>query len=169
MANPFSGSPVRAALFGRVDTADEAVRKLLDEGFRKEQITVICSEECQRHFGQFRDPERAEESHGGPLTGGIAGLAAGGLVSAIGVATTGGALLVAIGPLIAGGITGTLLGLLVSRGVEDELARFYDQGVAKGQILVAVEASEEHGQEELAKAERVFAAAGAQSFELRER
>lgn len=167
MTNPFAGKPVRAALFASVERADEAVGRLLHAGFRQDEITVICSDACQQHFEKFKDTQRAEESHGGPVTGGLAGLAVGGLVS-LGIITTGGVAIAAVGPLIAGGITGTLLGALVSRGVEDELARFYDQGVSEGQILIAVEPAGKDVDERLAAAERIFAETGAEPFELRE-
>jgi hypothetical protein len=69
--------------------------------------------------------------------------------------------------LLGGGIAGTLLGALMARGVENEVARFYDQAVARGQILVAVH-SDDSNAETIETARRAFRRAGALPFELPE-
>ena len=45
--------PVRVGVFGSVDGADRAVHGLLDSGFTKDEITVICSDETKERF--FRE------------------------------------------------------------------------------------------------------------------
>jgi hypothetical protein len=161
---------IAAGVFSNVSHADQAVRNLLNAGFTTEQITVICSDEArQRHFRAFEQEKRLEDTAvGDPLKGGLIGGALGGLVSLAGIVATGGVGIVAVGPLLGGGIAGSLLGLLAGQGVENEKARFYDQAVAKGQILVAVEDKTDLSDTRLAQAEALLAKAGAEPIELHE-
>jgi hypothetical protein len=54
-----------------------------------------------------------------------------------------------------------LIGAMVGRGVQKDFADYYDQAVAKGNILVAVEDHSGGHDESMRRAERIFAAAGA--------
>lgn len=168
MATMTDNQPIRAGVFSRVDGAACAVRMLLHEGFPKEHITVICSDETrEKHFGSLGHAKQGitEADKSVILQSGFIGGLLGGVLSLTGVAVTGGLGILAVGPIVAGGVAGTLFGLFVGRGVEDEIARFYEQGVARGSILVAVNHEEP---ERLAVAERVFEECGSDAIPLDE-
>jgi len=165
MTESHAAKPIRAGIYPSLDRAEQAVRELLDAGFRKEQITVVCSDKSrEEHFGSLQHDDAVDEtSSGGEAKAGLLGGALGGLVSLAGVATAGGVGIVAVGPVLAGGMAGTLVALLIGRGVEDELARFYDQAVTKGNLLVAVE---DDSGNRLQQAEAILRDAGAEPVEL---
>jgi hypothetical protein len=167
-----TGVPLRVGVFSEMADADQAVERLLAAGFTIEQITVICSDETrQRHFRQFehQDPAgkhtpaaAAAGSAIGALVGGATGLAA--------TLATGGVAILISSALAAwtGGVVGGLIGAMMTRGVEHELADYYDQAVAAGKILVAVD---EHGPKakgHLSSAEKILSDAGALPLAMRE-
>lgn len=163
--------PIRAGVFTNVERAETAVRALLDAGFEKDQITVLCSDESrERHFGSMgQHDDIAESDQPATVKSGIAGGLLGGLISLAGVAATGGLGIVAVGPVLGGGIAGSLIGYFIGHGVEDELARFYDQAVAKGNLLVAVHVDDPDAQAgELQKAAQVLKQSGCEPFALDE-
>ncbi len=172
MSTSIHHEPIRAGIFTTVENADRAVAKLLDAGFQKEEITVICSDESkEQHFGCLRQSEGISKTdQQGVGKSGVIGGVLGALVSLAGVATTGGMGIVAIGPIFAGGLTGTLLGIFVGSGVENELARFYDQSVTQGNILVAVDLPDEDTQKagRLTQAGHILEERGAQPLPLNE-
>ena len=137
--------PIRVAVFSTLGQAEHAVQALLQAGFGKEQITVLCSDKfTEEHFREF------EHQHvSGTFTpaamaaGGAIGALLGGLTAVAGFVTTGGIGLLAAGGIAAwsGAIAGGLIGAMLTRGVERELADFYDQEVTRGKILVAAEES----------------------------
>ena len=164
-------SQIRVGVYPTIFAAENAVRQLLAAGFRKEQITVICSDDTkERYFREFEHQETAG-SHtpaaaaaGSAIGATIGGVAAG----AVGVATGGLPLLVAGGVgLMAGAVWGGFIGAMLTRGVEKEAANFYDQAVEEGMLLVSVEHCADGGPT-LADAERIFAAAGAKPLPLPE-
>jgi hypothetical protein len=164
--------PVRVGIFKTVAAADRAVRGLLEAGFAKEQLSVICSDEHkERHFrGLPHPPIPGSNTMEGIATGGVIGAAIGGLALAASAVATGGAMLLTVGPmLVAGGaIAGSFTGAMATRGFEPEVANYYDQAVRRGDILVAVEVTGAGADHRLAEAERVFAAAGAEPVPLPE-
>ena len=168
MPTQTKNKPIRVGIFAHVDGAENAVRELVHAGFPKEHITVICSDAThEKHFGALRHSAHGigktdrsiivESSLLGGLLGGVAAL--------VGVALTGGLGIVAVGPIVAGGIAGTLFGVFLGRGVEDEVARLYEQEVARGSILVAIEHEDP---ERLAVASRLFEECGSRAIPLDE-
>jgi hypothetical protein len=165
--------PVRVGVFDSLAAADLAVQRLIDAGFERDHITVICPT-CS--VDQYRDVDR--EPPAGARTpvaaasGGAIGAVLGGLVALAGVTATGGMGLLAAGPLLlgagGGGVAGGLIGAMMTRGVEKEVADFYDQALERGQILVAVEEESENAPERLALAETIIGSAGADPLALRE-
>jgi hypothetical protein len=57
---------------------------------------------------------------------------------------------------------------MLTRGIETEVANFYDQEVAAGNLLVAVEVDEPEAKPNLADAERILAEVGAKPLPLPE-
>lgn len=164
-------TPLRVGIFTEVAHADRAVERLLAAGFTKTQITVICSDEIvQRHFRKFEHQEPSGTyTPAAAATGSAIGALVGGTTMVVATLASGGMALV-FGALAAwaGGVVGGLVGAMMTRGVEHELADYYDQAVAEGKILVAVD---EHGpaaEGHLSQAEQIFAESGALPLALRE-
>jgi hypothetical protein len=167
--------PLRVGVFGNVADAERAVVNLLQAGFTKRDISVVCSDEAvERHFKDFRKQEPAGTYT--PITavgGGAIGAALGGLAVVAGGLATGGIGLLATAGIAAwaGGVAGGLVGAMMSRGVEKELANYYQQAVIDGDILVAVEVDEEASaspNRDLARASQILADAGAKPLKLPE-
>jgi len=174
MARHRTPTPVRVGVFARVAQAERAVEELLEAGFRREQISVICPK-CGP--GQLAEVEHVEPAGGhaakAAAGGGAIGAVLGGLATVAGLTATGGLGLLAAGPLLAGmgggAVAGGFIGAMLTRGLEPEAADYYDQALQRGRVLVAVEA--EPGPDEsrrLADAERALEAAGAEPIPLRE-
>jgi hypothetical protein len=163
---------MRIGVFSSLEAADKAVHGLLEAGFTRSEISVICSDATwQRHFREFEHQQPAGKNT--PLAatlGGAIGAALGGLTAVAAGAATGGLALVAAGGAAAwtGGILGGFLGAMMTRGVERELADFYDQAVRKGKILVAAEAHGPRAPAQLARASEILAQAGAEPMPLQE-
>jgi hypothetical protein len=160
---------IRAAVFREVQTVEEVTHQLLQCGFTREQISVLCSEEAkERHFRHFEHEDPAgTHTPEAAAQGGAAGAFFGGLVT-VGLATATGLPLLAAGPsfLIGGAVAGGFIGAMRTRGEEGALADYYDQALTRGDLLVAVEDQEPGNELRLQRAEQIFADAGASSFPL---
>ncbi|MCA8999165.1 MAG: hypothetical protein KDA80_19345 [Planctomycetaceae bacterium] len=163
--------PVRAGIFETLESAKTAVAKLHQSGFSPSQISIVCSEESQREH--FADEELTESSgshtsqflnRAGAVALGTGGVA----IVALTLLTAGTTTMVGVGIVSGLAITGTLATLFGTRGTENEATDFYDQAVARGRLLVAVEAEnrDEQGEEKLAKAETILAEAGGETVPL---
>jgi len=172
MRNVTVDLPVRVGVFENVADAERAVAGLLSRGFRREQLSVICSDEYKERLfpGISHPPIPGSNTPTGILTGGAVGAVLGGIALAASAVITGGASLLTAGPLlVAGGaIAGSFTGAMATRGFEPEVANYYDQAVRGGDILVGVEDEAEGAQARLADAERIFAEAGARPVPLPE-
>jgi hypothetical protein len=127
------------ALFGSQADAEQAILDLNDAGFSEESIGVVLRDPAYGYRRRRRDnpqPLPAEAPSGGIL-GGVVGLLAGVRALAlprVGPVIAGGWL---VGPLAgAGGLLGTLIGL----GIPDGAARYFEEGVRDGSVLVLVDA-----------------------------
>jgi hypothetical protein len=163
--------PLEVGVFNTIDEARTAVHSLLQAGFTKDEVTVVCSDETkERYFSEFdhQQPAGTHTPAAAAIGGTIGALLGGGAVAATALAT-GGITLWAVGPISAwfGGVAGGLIGAMMTRGVEKELANFYQQAVLSGQILVAAE-DQSHDGKRLASAAAILAEAGAQPLPLRE-
>lgn len=169
---PHIERPIRVGVFSTVAAADRAVHALLEAGFAKDQITVLCSDDAlESHFREFEHQDPAGTfMPAAAVAGGTIGAVLGGLTALVGVAATGGVALLAAGGVAAwaGGIFGGLVGAMMTRGVEKELANYYDQAVVAGKILVAAEVTPERPTPSLAAAAQVLEEAGAEPLALRE-
>jgi hypothetical protein len=164
--------PLEVGVFNSIDDARKAVHSLLEAGFTRDEITVVCSDETkERHFAEFdhQQPAGTHTPAAAAIGGTIGALLGGGAVVASAL-VTGSLALWAAGPITAwfGGVAGGLVGAMMTRGVEKELANFYQQSVLNGQILVAAEDRSHDGTHPLASAAAILADAGAQPLPLRE-
>jgi hypothetical protein len=167
-----SDRPLEVGVFDSLEAARLAVRTLMQAGFTREQITVVCSDETkERYFREF-DHQQPAGTHTPKATiaGGTIGAVVGGLTVIASAVATGSLALWAAGPITAwaGGVAGGLVGAMMTRGVEKELANFYQQAVLNGQILVAAENHGPNSDSELARAAEILADAGAQPLAMPE-
>jgi len=163
---------LEVGVFDSVDDARRAVRGLIDAGFSKEQVTVVCSDETkERYFREFEHQDPAGTyTPAAAIAGGTIGALLGGLTVVASAIATGSLALWAAGPITAwaGGVAGGLVGAMMTRGVEKELANFYQQSVIEGQILVAAEDHGPGGAQMLAKAATILAESGAKPLPMQE-
>lgn len=159
---------VRVGVFERLPHADRAVHRLVEAGFPKGSISVICPTCAEDVAGAESVDPAGTHTRAAALTGGAIGSVLGGLTAAVGIVASGGVGLLVVGPILgaaaAGGVTGGFLGAMTTRGLEPEIADYYDQALERGQILVAVEWTAEGPP--LARAEEILAAEGADPFTL---
>ena len=125
-------------------SADAAYDELRQRGFSGAAISVV---ERGRDAGDSPNADEPVTAGQGAAVGGIAGvligvgamlipgvgpiLAAGPIAAALAGAVTGG---------VTGAVTGGLAGALVDAGVDEAAARYYDEAVQAGGVLVTVDA-----------------------------
>jgi len=169
---PAQNPSLEVGIFGSVDDARRAVRGLIDAGFTKDQITVVCSDETkERYFAEFEHQHPAGTfTPTATIAAGTIGALLGGLTVVASAIATGSLALWAAGPITAwaGGVAGGLVGAMMTRGVEKELANYYQQAVVQGQILVAAEDHSPNRPARLAQAAEVLAESGAKPLPLPE-
>jgi len=164
--------PVRVGVYDTVAAADSAVHRLLEDGFSRNELAVICSDKFKEQF--FHEvPTPAVPGTYTPeaiVAGGLVGATIGGLALAATALATGGiGVLMAGTALIGGGaLAGSFSGAMMTRGFQKEYAHFYDHAVQRGKILVAVEVHGDDSDERLAHAEQILADAGANPLSLEE-
>ncbi len=156
-----------AGIFDSDITADRAVSSLLDEGFRKDDISLIMSDKARETLFSSTDDEANRVAKGG-IMGATLGGAVGALIAGlttVGVVILPGGSLLAVGPIVAalygagaGGAIGGLSGALISAGFAADDANRYEEEVKQGKAVVIVHAANEN---KAAKAETALAVSGA--------
>ena len=146
-------------LFDKPDGAQEAVREMLDEGFRRDDISVMTKElrpqgaEKQAAVVEYVEEDGAEQVEDmakgagkGAAIGGTAGL----LLGLTALAIPGIGPVLAAGPLAAaiagaglGGTVGGLISGLTRLGANDAQANTYAEGVRRGGTVVSVTVPDE--------------------------
>lgn len=135
------------ALFDTYTEAQRAVHDLIDQGFSRDDISLI-SQKPDGTDASVTGQEYIEESSGiaagagmGAALGGVGGLLLG--LSALAIPGVGP--IVAAGPLAAalmgaglGAAAGGLMGALTDLGVPETEAGYYAEGVRRGGVLVLV-------------------------------
>lgn len=139
-----------SATFTREEQAVQAIHDLQEAGYNREDISVVAkdtkeSEEIRNETGT-KAPEGMAT---GALTGGALGGAAGVIASLGALAIPGIGPLLAAGPIAAGlaGATlgagiGGLAGGFIGLGIPEKEAKYYDERVHDGDVLVMVDADE---------------------------
>jgi hypothetical protein len=125
--------------------AERAVNDLISNGFSRDDISLLMSDMTRgREFGVEMATKAPEGAAAGATVGGVLGAIAAGLV-ALGTIVVPGLGLLAAGPVVAvlaglgagaaaGGLTGALIGL----GIPEHEAKFYNEALERGGILVGV-------------------------------
>ena len=154
-----------AGVFDSRKEADAAVSKLLDTGFKKEDLSLIVSDHA--HHAIFSAPTDDESTR--TIEGGAAGALIGGALGAliagltlVGVIVVPGSGLLVVGPLVAalsgagaGAAAGGLSGALISAGFAVDEAKRYEEEIKQGKAVIVV-----HTTDEMAQAARVALRSG---------
>lgn len=139
-------------MFENTRDADRAFTDLTQQGFRREDISVLARQDVMKsakNEGLDVSTSAGVGAVGGSTAGGIAGLLVG--IGALAIP--------GIGPVIAAGTLGTVIGTtalgaglgaaaggivgaLTGMGLSHDEANFYAEGVKRGNILVAVKADD---------------------------
>jgi hypothetical protein len=126
--------------------AEEAVDRLLADGFRNEDISVLLQDNVgTKDFAHEKHTKAPEGTTAGVVAGGVIGGTLG-LLAGIGVlAIPGLGPLIAAGPVIAaltgigsGGLVGGLVGALVGMGIPEYEAKRYEGRIKEGGVLLSV-------------------------------
>jgi hypothetical protein len=138
-------STLVTGIFTSRSSADHATEELMKSGFSAEDISLLMSETTKGREFEVKSGTKAPEGvAAGATIGGVLGAIAGGL-AAVGSLAIPGLALVAAGPVIgaltglgAGAAAGGLTGALVGLGIPEHEAKFYDNELREGGILVGV-------------------------------
>ncbi len=152
-------------LFKSRSGAGHAVDELVRAGFSRDDVSLLMSDKTRgREFGIAMRSKAPEGAAAGAALGGVLGAVAAGLV-AIGTLVIPGINLLAAGPVVAtlaglgagaaaGGLTGALIGL----GLPEHEARFFNEAIELGGILVGVYTHDDRRE----AAKKILDAAGAE-------
>jgi uncharacterized membrane protein len=160
-----SVSSLVTALFPSRATAERAIEDLGDAGFTHDDISMLMSDTTRgREFAMKEANKAPEGAATGATLGGIIGAVVAGL-AAVGTLAIPGLALVAAGPVVAGlaglgagAAAGGLTGALVGVGIPEHEAKFYDEKIRTGGILLGVYAHDDRKKE----AKHILEAAGAE-------
>lgn len=144
------------AVFESHEPADAAIQHLLDDGYPRDDISMVMTEETRVRFF----PEDEAKTEEGAAVGGALGALVGGaaaLAAASPAVVVAGPLFAALGGVATGLVGGGLVGALVGSGVPDEHARLYATRIEEGGVLVSVEVDEPA---EADRAARIFQEVG---------
>src|SRR5579871_4848264 len=139
MANLITG------LFETEAAAENAAAQLKQMGYGQNEISIIMKDRNAAQVVAHETGSRTMEGTGtGAAIGGVIGAVMAGLL-AVGSVTIPGVGLIAAGSFAAllagagaGGIAGGLIGALIGAGVPQDVAPYYERGLAEGGIVVAV-------------------------------
>lgn len=133
------------AIFKTRHAAEEALRKIEAIGITSDKVSMLVNDETR---GKAFNIEKGTKSDtgftAGATVGGLVGAIAAGLMAAGAIAIPGlnlvvsGYLVSALAGLGAGAATGGLIGALVGMGYEENEAKFYEDELKNGNILLAV-------------------------------
>jgi hypothetical protein len=147
------------ALFNTRAAAEGAVDAIIRNGYTREDISVVMTDEARtKHFALETGTQAAEGAGIGSALGGAVGAVLGAIAAVGSNLVLPGLGLVIAGPIAAGlaglgagGATGGLIGALIGAGVPEHRAKAYEPGLKAGGILIGVEARTDHDAEMIEK------------------
>jgi hypothetical protein len=138
------------ALFDNPMDVQNAVRDLVNSGFRRDDISVVASDAAGEYANYHGVDIPADDTLEGVATGTLLGGLGGFVVGLAALAIPGVGPVLAAGPIAAalagagiGAVTGGILGALVDMGVDEDAAGYYAEGVRRGSTLVTVRTSDD--------------------------
>jgi uncharacterized membrane protein len=139
------------AVFKTRTGAEDALRKIEAIGISDSQVSIVASDETRgKAFGFEKGTKTDKGFAAGATTGGLVGAVLGSLLAAGTIAIPGlnlvvtGYLVPALAGLGAGAATGGLIGALAGMGFEENEAKFYEDELKDGNILLAVKIENEN-------------------------
>jgi Heat induced stress protein YflT domain len=145
---------VAVGLFHGRDDAEDAINALKDAGISAEDVSVVARDrDTDGTLAEDTGSEAGTGAATGALAGGVLGGVAGWLIGIGALAIPGVGPIIAAGPLAAalggaalGAAGGGLIGALTGAGVPEDEAKWYDERVRSGGILVSVRAPGRYGE-----------------------
>jgi len=133
-------------IFRNRSQAEGAVDRLVENGFRTEDISVLLAENVgTKDFAHEKHTKAPEGTATGAATGGVVGGTLGLLAGIGALAIPGLGPFIAAGPIMAtlagagaGGVVGGLVGALVGMGIPEYEAKRYEGRVKEGGILMSI-------------------------------
>jgi hypothetical protein len=138
-----SNSQIKKTVIGVFNSrpaAEKAVNDLRQRGFTSEEINIVSKEGRDHSDGVYDD-----DVTDGALTGGTLGGIGGLILGAGALAIPGVGPILAAGPIAAalsGAVAGGIAGGLIDWGIPSEASHRYEQSVARGGILAAVQTTD---------------------------
>jgi len=135
------GKKTVIGVFNSRSAAEKAVNELRQRGFTAEEISIVSKDQRQNSSELYDD-----DITDGALTGGTIGGIGGLLLGAGALAIPGMGPIVAAGPIAAalsGAVAGGIAGGLIDWGIPAEASRRYEQSVARGGILAAIQTTQD--------------------------
>jgi uncharacterized membrane protein len=145
-----------SALYENFDIAQQAVNDLVNEGFRRDNISLIVNDRAGTYRDRFDRPQ--DDVTGGEGAG--FGAVVGALVGLGAMVIPGIGPVIAAGPLVAGllgagvgaaagAVTGGITASLIDSGIDETNAHYYAEGVRRGGSLVTVHVEDARANEAL--------------------
>ena len=141
------------AIFENRNDAILAMNSLENMGYGQKDLTLLVSENSWNKGEDLKIEQNSKAPEGTALgagIGGVVGAVAAGLTTVGAVAATGGVGLLAAGPIVgalagagAGGATGGIIGGLIGAGIPEVEAKYVDEALGKGAVMVGVEIDED--------------------------
>ncbi len=133
-------------IYNSRDAAESAVDRLIADGFRNEDISVLLQDNVgTKDFAHEKHTKAPEGATTGVVAGGLIGGTIGALIGIGALAIPGVGPLIAAGPIIAaltgvgsGGVVGGIIGGLVGMGIPEYEAKRYEGRIKEGGILLSV-------------------------------
>jgi hypothetical protein len=141
------------AIYETRDSAVKTINQLNEMGYDQDHIAMLVAENSW--FGdrdiKIEEGNKAVEGAAvGASVGGAAGAIAGSLTAVGAIAATGGVGLIAAGPIVAAlagagaaGTAGGIVGGLVGMGFPEVEAKFVDEHLGKGHVMIDVQTTDE--------------------------
>lgn len=135
-----------SALYDEAAEAQAAVEDLVENGFKREAISVVASDAAGEYTAYHGEAIDADDGMEGAIAGAMLGGLGGLVVGLAALAVPGIGPVLAAGPIASaivgtgvGAVTGSLIGALIDLSIEERAAEYYAEGVRRGGTLVVVE------------------------------
>lgn len=133
------------ALYDDFDVATDAVEALVNDGFDRNNISIVAHNAGDRYTGTegvgTHDVNAGEGAGFGAIVGGLVGLGVA-LIPGVGPVLAAGPLGAAVAAgigVVTGAATGGIVAGLIDFGVPENAAQYYAEGIRRGGALVSIE------------------------------
>jgi hypothetical protein len=155
-----------SALFPDYLTAAEAYAWLKLQGYNKNDINLLMSDETAPRFHEIIDDDRVEDKVYVPQGSESRGILGASLAASLAVGIgllAGGPIVAALGAGIPAAMVGGLIGGLVGYGVPQKVAVEYEQAIRRGAVLISIDINDA---EKFRAIEEKFSELGGKKLEI---